>query len=100
MTAAFLQQRFQLGEDIEVLWASCGAFGTDEPPQVQASASMPEDIDFHGVGNHRLIVPNARELPEQIDIANCGRQCEVESTLDRGPAPVERQTGRSASRVG
>ena len=94
---ALLEQRFQLGQRIQILRPSRGAFGSDESRQVQTPASAAEDIHVHGVGSEGILVSAAGDLPKQMDVSNGGRQREVESTLDRRLAPVERKPRRSAS---
>ena len=56
---ALLQQRFQLGQRVQILRSPRGALGADEPWKVQTPASAAENIHVHGVGNERNVVTAA-----------------------------------------
>ena len=97
---SFFEQRFELRKRIEVLRAPCSTFCTDEARQIQTPAPTAEDLHHHRMRNQRVVVSASDDFPQQVDVADGGREREVEPALDRRRVPVEWQPGRSAPQVG
>jgi len=92
-------QGLQLRDDLQILWLAGGALDVDEAVEAQAEALDAEGADANGVGEE-VFVSAAGDLAQQAQVAQGGRQSEVQAALDGSRIEVKGQTGRRSAQVG
>jgi hypothetical protein len=78
-TVPFLSQPLELGDGLEVPRAAGGSLGANQPLEIEAAISRPEQGNLDGVRRESLIVAAPGDLAEKIDVAEGGCQLEVET---------------------
>ncbi len=96
----FLENGLELRDGFQILRPAGGAFDPDEPFETEAAALDAKDLDRHAVGQEIFVRAAARDLAEEIEVADVRCQREVEPALDGRGIPAEGEPGRGAAQVG
>ena len=87
----------EFGQDLEITWTTRGSFDPNQPLQIEAQNLHPEQLECDGMWLQIFVGASARDLAEQIEVAEIGSQGEIETTVDGLGVPAKRQAVWSAA---